>query len=42
VRQAITVDASLGARAVTGGTAHAAVKQQLAVARAVIAKGDAR
>jgi len=42
VLRAITVDASLGARAVTGGTAHAAVKQQLAAARAVIAKGEAR
>jgi argininosuccinate lyase len=37
VHRAITVDASLGARAVLGGTGHAAVKQQLAAARGLIA-----
>ncbi|HET8575860.1 MAG TPA: argininosuccinate lyase [Methylomirabilota bacterium] len=42
VRRAITVDASLGARAVLGGTSHAAVKQQLAAARGLIATGDSR
>jgi argininosuccinate lyase len=39
VKDAITVDASLRARAVTGGTAPAAVRRTLALARTLIARG---
>ncbi len=40
VYQAITVEASLRARAVTGGTAPEAVQRQLAEARKIIARGS--
>ena len=39
VKDAITVEASIRARAVTGGTAPAAVRRTLALARALIARG---
>ncbi|PYM50856.1 MAG: argininosuccinate lyase, partial [Candidatus Rokuibacteriota bacterium] len=39
VKDAITVEASLRARAVTGGTAPAAVRRTLALARTLIAHG---
>ena len=36
---ALTVDASLRARAVTGGTAPVAVRRSLALARTLVARG---
>ena len=39
VKDALTVDASLRARAVTGGTAPVAVRRSLALARTLVARG---